>query len=210
MHQCFRKCRTDGAPLWLWMFFGSLVSWPNCHVGPGTIPALEIVDARTEEGEHKQMVVMVTQLTIKTKHLPVLVLAELVDERQKKLARETWMASLNTDRPGSVQEELQGKYYAVCSSVTPVVIARWATFERLQLPATQKPDKSGTAALDAATACILVHVAIRKNVCGVPGDFTLGHDVYEVLVLEPTGNNSFRRIGMGMVFDRIMKDFEQE
>jgi hypothetical protein len=47
-------------------------------------------------------------------------------------------------------------------------------------------------------------------VCGVPGEFTLGHDVYDVLVLEPTGNNSFMRIGMGMVFYRITKDFEQE
>jgi hypothetical protein len=42
------------------------------------------------------------------------------------------------------------------------------------------------------------------------GDFTLGHDAYEILVIEPTGNNSFRRVGMGMVFDRIIKDFEQE
>jgi hypothetical protein len=75
------------------MSFSSLVSWPNRHVEPGTIPALEIIDAKAEEGEHKQMVVMVTQLTIKAKHLPVLVLAELVDERQKKLARETRMAS---------------------------------------------------------------------------------------------------------------------
>jgi hypothetical protein len=91
------------------MSFGSLVSWPNRHVGPSTIPALEIVHAKAEEGEHKQMVVMVTRLAIKTKHLPVLVLAELVDERQKKLARETGIASLNIDRPGSVQEELQGK-----------------------------------------------------------------------------------------------------
>jgi hypothetical protein len=79
------------------MSFGSLVSWPNRHVGPSTVSALEIVDAKAEEGEHKQMVVMVTQLTIKAKHLPVLVLAELVDERQKMLARETGMASLNID-----------------------------------------------------------------------------------------------------------------
>jgi len=45
------------------MSFGSLVSWPNRRVGPGTIPALEIVDAKAEEGEHKQMLVTVTQLT---------------------------------------------------------------------------------------------------------------------------------------------------
>jgi hypothetical protein len=120
-------------------------------VGPDTIPALEIVDAKAEAGEHKQMLVMVTQLTIKAKHLPVLVLAELVDERQNKLARETGKASLDIDRQGAFKKSSKEKHYAVCSSVTPAVIAGWATFERLQLPATQKPDKSGTAALDVAT-----------------------------------------------------------
>jgi hypothetical protein len=89
------------------------------------------------------------------------------------------------------------------------VIAGWATFERLQLPATQKPDKSGTAALDVATVRTSTRCD-KKNVGGVPGDFTPGHDVYKVLVIEPTGNNSFRRIDIDMVFDRIIKDFEQE
>ena len=56
-----------------------------------------------------------------------------------------------------------------------------------------------------------MHVATRKNVGAVqvmPGVFKLGHDVYEVLFVEPTGKGSFRRIGMGMVLDRIIKDFE--
>jgi hypothetical protein len=133
------------------MSFGSLVSWPNRRIRPSTIPALEIVDAKAEEGEHKQMLVMVTQLTIKAKHPPVLVLAELVDECQKKLTRETGKASLNIDRQRAFKKSSKEKHYAVCSSVTPAVIAAWATFERLQLPATQKPDKSGTAVLDLAT-----------------------------------------------------------
>ena len=153
----FPQCRTGGAPSWSWMSFGSLVSWPNRRVGPGTIPALGIVDAKAEEGEHKQMLVKVTQLTSKAKHLPVLVLAEQVDERQKKLARETGKASLNIDRQGAFKKSSKEKYYAFCSSVTPAVIAGWVTFERLQLPATQKPDHSGTAALDVAT----VHTSTR-------------------------------------------------
>jgi uncharacterized protein (UPF0218 family) len=98
----FPQCRTGDVPSWSWMSFGSLVSWPNRRVGPGTIPALEIVDAKAEEGEHKQMLVTVTQLTIKAKHLPVLVLAELVDESQKKLAIETGKsASTSTARERS-------------------------------------------------------------------------------------------------------------
>jgi hypothetical protein len=80
------------------MSFGSLVSWPNRRVGPDTIPALAIVDAKAEESEHKQMLVTVTQ------HLLVLVLAELIDERQKKLARETGKASLNIDRQGAFKK----------------------------------------------------------------------------------------------------------
>jgi hypothetical protein len=49
---------------------------------------------------------------------------------------------------------------------------------------------------------------MRKNVGAVqmvPGVFKLGHDVYEVLFVEPTGRGSFRRVGMDMILDWITK-----
>jgi hypothetical protein len=70
------------------------------------------------------MVVMVTQLTIKTKHLPVLVLAEwLTNVRKSSPERPGWRHSTSTGQ-GAFKKSSKGKYYVVYSSVTPAVIAR--------------------------------------------------------------------------------------
>jgi hypothetical protein len=57
-----------------------------------------------------------------------------------------------------------------------------------------------------------LHIATRKNVYAfqiLPGIASLGHDIYEVLVVKAMGN-LFRRVDMGIVTNRIIKDFEQQ
>jgi hypothetical protein len=44
----------------------------------------------------------------------------------------------------------------------------------------------------------------------LPAITSLGHDVYEVLVVKPVGNNLSRRADIGMLTDRIIKDSEQQ
>jgi hypothetical protein len=49
---------------------------------------------------------------------------------------------------------------------------------------------------------------MRKNVYAfqiLPGIASLGHDIYEVLVVKPT-RNSFRRVDMGIVTNIIIKN----
>jgi hypothetical protein len=57
-----------------------------------------------------------------------------------------------------------------------------------------------------------LHVATRKNVYAfqiLPGIASLGHDVYGVFVVKPMGN-LFRRVDMGIVTNRTIKNFEQQ
>lgn len=195
---CFCKCKTGGAPSWSWMSFGSMVTWPRRHTA---IPALDIVGATSEKAHDLEQMTMITKLRVRGKMTPVLISAQKEDVDFRTKLGKTTAVDLFLDRPGQgLKKVYEEKYFAVCSLAELGRIAGWATFEKLAPDTVTKPK-----------GVICLHVSTKKNVGAVqilPGASILGHDVFGVLFVEAIGRGRFRRIGVGMVLDMIIKEFE--
>jgi hypothetical protein len=223
--------RYKGAPSWSWMSFGSYVSWPDRHVGNPTVPSLELLatSENNPDTTPERMTVMVMQLTVKAEMLEVTVRTAIMRnwqglEKRDRLSKTIGLRSLaaDPDRPGAASEKrYRERDYIVSPRTKPEEIAGWLTLEGLGTPEGfgswdfEKTDRNaGTVTLKTGITCLLVHVATRKNVPPthkLPRFLkVLGHDVYEVLVVKRTRHNSFRRLGMGMVFGSIIDEFEQK
>ena len=202
------------APSWSWLSLASPVAWPSRH--PRVQQHLQIVETATtttttttnestineDTGTRPvaegvaEAIAIIARLTVKAKLQPLLVAGRLEDLSHMKLLTGVQLAY------GSNSYDC----YAVSSPATPTYAGGWAVFEQLP-PTVPMLDEPTSAAV-----VIALHVATRKNVPGLligSGLFSQGHDVDEVLFVEPVGGDgTYRRVGMGMVFHpTILKAF---
>lgn len=90
----------------------------------------------------------------------------------------------------------------VCSSSTTDVIGGWALFESPHLVASLN-------SYDGFSTLALLVGCRSRIASGTGGRITMYHDVYDVLFLETQENHTYRRIGLGRIFDRhLQREFD--
>ncbi|KAM0440024.1 hypothetical protein ACHAPT_001126, partial [Fusarium lateritium] len=208
-----------GAPSWSWLSCQGLIDWPPRD----TIaqPALEILGAECEPAPRgapalPETVVMTLKLRVKATMQPVLVVPGFGSQwlGSKWLLGETtgmqFLYSTPSRRPETasiVNRPSLNQPYIVCHPTTPDAAGGWAMFER-------SPDVGEWTHTQSGTVALAIHVASRRG-GGGPGlarDFVkLRRGVYNVIFVKPVGDNTFRRLGAGMIFDyNVLKGFRED
>ncbi|CAM1508876.1 Fc.00g026150.m01.CDS01 [Cosmosporella sp. VM-42] len=208
------KCN---APSWSWLSCEALIGWPTR--GIHAQPMLQVVGANCEPALPglPEPVIMTLQLRAKTKIQPVLVAPKIKDEGL--MWRATGVQEPKVENPLRRQEESEREWqewqklvpvntaYTVFHPSSPDVAGGWAMFERSPNVGEWTQTPSGTVAL-----AILVASRRTGGGSGMFGDcFKITSTVYDVIFVESLGNNVFRRLGMGMIFDwNVLQGFQRD
>ncbi|RTE78437.1 hypothetical protein BHE90_007037 [Fusarium euwallaceae] len=203
-----------GAPSWSWLSYQGAVNWPPR--GIHAQPALKVLSAECEpapQGVHNlpEAVIMTLQLRVKATMQPVLVVPGLQDRsRIGQLTDTLFLPQFRPNRQTATSTRTKqdsNEPYAVCHPNSPDLTGGWAMFER-------SPEVGQWADTPSGTVTLAVHVGSRRTGDGnaLIRDFlNLGRTVYEVIFVESIGNNTFRRLGAGMIFDcNVIKGFQRD
>ncbi|KAM5343595.1 hypothetical protein ACJ41O_012132 [Fusarium nematophilum] len=208
------KCN---APSWSWLSCEGLIGWPTR--GARAQPALQILSADCEPTPQgvdalPETVIMTVQLQVRTKMQPVLVNRGINSVFDMEVATRVCLdlefpfrrqgKNVPLDGSGKI---VSNPLYTVCHPSSPDVAGGWAMFER-------SPDVGEWTRTPSGTVGLAIHVASRKvgNAPGILEDwFKFGSEVCDVIFVASVGNNTFRRLGMGIICDwNIRQGFQRD
>ena len=169
------------------------------------------VNREEHENSDAYLITMTPSLTVQGKCLPVLVRGLMPSNVHKNISLMTGSGldegNLNRS-PSALHGKAMKSCNLICPMTSPATAGGYGSFERADvLQSTGK---------EAGYLTLALRIAIRKKIThGVSlgkGLSISGHDVVDVLFLEPVeeGENQFRRIGVGSLFERGILDAFQE
>ncbi|RSL65921.1 hypothetical protein CEP54_004084 [Fusarium duplospermum] len=202
-HNAYLLFHTDGP-----------INWPPR--GIHAQPALKVLSAECEpapQGIHNlpEAAIMTLQLRVKAKMQPALVVPGLQNRSGiGELTDTLFLPQFRPNRHTATSTRTKpdsNEPYAVCHPSSPGLIGGWAMFER-------SPEVGEWTDTPSGTVTLAIHVGSRRTGDGTAliRDFlNLGRTVYEVIFVESIGNNTFRRLGAGMIFDcNVIKGFQRD
>ncbi|KAM6511823.1 hypothetical protein FALCPG4_016815 [Fusarium falciforme] len=130
------------------------------------------------------------------------------DQEKWKMGQYYEHALFTISAVGTGHEQKEGSSFLdpVCHPSSPDLIGGWAIFER---PPVGERDST-----QSGTTTLAIHVGSRRAGDAIPliRDFlNFGRTVCDVIFVESVGNNAYRRLGAGMIFDwNVVKGFQRD
>ncbi|KAF4454939.1 HET-domain-containing protein [Fusarium austroafricanum] len=201
-----------GAPSWSWLSYQGSIGWPPRDIK--SQPALQVLGGELEEvaqgaSQSPDVVIMTAKLHVKSRIQSVFVVRDVLPREREDIGPP--VVSNHDRKRGrdlglmSFYDCLKNGSYPVIHPSSPDLTGGWGIFEKA--PPVQEWAGSSSGKV------LAIHVASRREGGGpgLLGEYlNLERTVYDVIYVEFAGDNIFKRIGAGMIFDRnIMKGFER-